>query len=87
MHFEIYQQEPGLLSAGLSHADFRWRLVTNGKTIADSGEGYRNRSDCLHGIELVRGTSSATEVVDKTPSKGLLSPNSIAASVGIRAGL
>jgi len=39
---------------------WRWRLVAqNGKTIADSGEGYWNKEDCLHGISLVKGSSAA----------------------------
>jgi len=33
----------------------RWRLrADNNETIADSGEGYINKSACEHGIELVR---------------------------------
>lgn len=40
--------------------EWRWRLIAvNGRTIADSGEGYNNRSDCLHGIALVKGSSNA----------------------------
>jgi uncharacterized protein YegP (UPF0339 family) len=33
---------------------WRWQLVhnSNGKIIADSGEGYVNKSDCIHGINL-----------------------------------
>lgn len=32
---------------------YRWQLVhDNGNIIADSGEGYVNRSDCVHGINL-----------------------------------
>ncbi len=46
--------------------EFRWRLVvTNGKTIADSGEGYRNKADCLHGIDLVKSSTNA-EVEEPT---------------------
>ena len=33
----------------------RWRLrAANGRIIADSGQGYVDRDDALHGIELVR---------------------------------
>jgi Domain of unknown function (DUF1508) len=28
--------------------------AANGKIIADSGEGYVSKSDCQHGIELVK---------------------------------
>ena len=31
----------------------------NGKLIAESGEGYRHRQDCLHGIELVKDSKDA----------------------------
>lgn len=33
---------------------WRWQLVhnSNGKVLADSGEGYYNKSDCIHGINL-----------------------------------
>lgn len=34
---------------------WRWRFVaSNGRTIADSGEAYHNRTDCLAGIALVK---------------------------------
>jgi uncharacterized protein len=40
--------------------EWRWRLkAENGNTIADSGEGYINKSDCLHGIELVKSSATA----------------------------
>jgi len=74
MHFEIYQEQPSLRSLNLPHPDFRWRLVTNGNIIADSGEGYRNKADCQHGIDLVKGTSAVTGVIDQTMSGGLLNP-------------
>lgn len=34
--------------------DYRWRYLKNGRIIADSGEGYRNKADCLRGIEIMR---------------------------------
>lgn len=38
---------------------WRWRLVTNNhKIIANSGEGYWNKADCLHAISLVKGSHS-----------------------------
>jgi uncharacterized protein len=34
---------------------YRWRLkASNGRIIADSGEGYINRSDCQHAINLIK---------------------------------
>jgi uncharacterized protein YegP (UPF0339 family) len=45
-HFQLFQEPNG---------DWRWRLrsANNGKIIADSGEGYKKRADCVHGIRLV----------------------------------
>ena len=44
--FRVYRDAAG---------EWRWRLVSgNGRIIADSGEGYQHRADCLHGIELVK---------------------------------
>lgn len=37
---------------------YRWRLqASNTKIIADSGEGYINKRDCDHGIELVKASA------------------------------
>ena len=45
--------------------EYRWQLqANNNKVIADSGEGYKNKSDCIHAIELVKGTNIWTPVVD-----------------------
>lgn len=44
--FQVYADAAG---------EWRWRLVAgNGRIIAESGEGYRQKQDCLHGIELVK---------------------------------
>jgi uncharacterized protein YegP (UPF0339 family) len=49
--YSIYQDESG---------EWRWNLrAANGRVIADSGEGYRHKHDCLHGIELVKGSVNA----------------------------
>ncbi|WP_279459094.1 YegP family protein [Actinobacillus delphinicola] len=57
MHFEIYTDKAG---------EFRWRLVAgNGNIIATGGDGYKHRKDCEHGIDLVKSTTSATEVREK----------------------
>jgi uncharacterized protein len=40
--------------------EWRWRLkAVNGKTIADSGEGYKNKSDCEDAIKLVKDSKDA----------------------------
>lgn len=35
-------------------SQWRWQLVhnSNGNVIADSGQGYTHKSDCIHGINL-----------------------------------
>lgn len=44
--FELYQSPNG---------EWRWRLVApNGRTIADSGEGYSSKQACQDGIESVK---------------------------------
>ena len=46
---------PSFLIYKDTKGEFRWRLqASNTKTIADSGEGYRNLSDCEHGVSLVQ---------------------------------
>jgi len=41
-----------------AHGQWRWRLIAgNHRIIANSGEGYFNKSDCLHAIDLVAGSS------------------------------
>ena len=35
--------------------EWRWRFIANnGKIIADSGEGYKNKSECYDGINILR---------------------------------
>lgn len=42
------------------NSEWRWRLLAaNGNTVADSGEGYANKQDCLNGIALVKSSSNA----------------------------
>ena len=39
---------------------WRWRLLAaNQRIIADSGEGYVNKSDCIHGLNLVKQSYNA----------------------------
>ena len=49
--FQVYKDAAG---------EWRWRLLAgNERIIADSGEGYQHRQDCLHGIELVKDSKDA----------------------------
>ena len=51
MKYEVYPDR---------NNEWRWRLkAANGQNIATSGEGYTNKSDCYHGISLVKGSSAA----------------------------
>ena len=52
MKYEMYRD---------AAAEWRWRFrATNGEIIAASSEGYVNKTDCSHGIELVKGSASAS---------------------------
>ena len=43
--------------------EWRWRLkAANGRIIADSGEGYKNESDCFDDIRLVQNSKDAPVV-------------------------
>jgi uncharacterized protein len=57
MKFWIYKDSIG---------QWRWSLVaSNGKNLADSGESYWNKQDCLHGIGLVMSTSAQTPIYER----------------------
>ncbi|WP_428304607.1 YegP family protein [Lacipirellula sp.] len=57
MEFHVYKDGVG---------EWRWRLLaTNKKIIADSGEGYSAKADCLSGIKSVQGSSGAAVIEDK----------------------
>jgi uncharacterized protein YegP (UPF0339 family) len=52
MYYEVYHDAQSL---------WRWRLkAANNRIIADSGQGYHNRQDCLDGIQLVQSSSGAS---------------------------
>lgn len=69
MQFEIYQEKSGTLltqAAGglLSGGQWRWRLrAPNSKIIANGGESFHKKQDCLDSIDLVRGTNLMTPIV------------------------
>lgn len=48
--------------------EWRWRLrADNQKIIATSGgDGYKNKQDCLHGIDLVKSSQSAQVIEVKS---------------------
>jgi len=52
--FEYYLDRAG---------NWRWHLkAPNGLIIADSGQGYSSRLDCLEGIRLVKLHAPGTEI-------------------------
>jgi len=43
-----------------SNKQWRWTLyAANNRKIANSGESYWNRTDCIHAINLVKGSGPA----------------------------
>ena len=54
--FVIYKDNAG---------EYRWRLFAkNSKIIADSAEGYKRRSDCVHGARLVSSIAADALIWD-----------------------
>jgi len=53
-YFTVYKDEA---------KEWRWRLVaSNGRIVADSGEGYTERNDCVEALDRVRKKSRAPTV-------------------------
>ena len=53
--FECYRDRAGL---------WRWHLkASNGRIIADSGQGYQTARDCVDGVFLVKKYAPDAEVV------------------------
>lgn len=51
MRFHVYQDH---------QRQWRWRLyAANNRIVADSGEGYVNKADCLSGVQLVKSAWNA----------------------------
>lgn len=54
MKFQIYKDKAG---------EYRWRLVAhNGKIVGDSGEGYKNKSDCT---DEINGIVTYMRLIDR----------------------
>jgi uncharacterized protein YegP (UPF0339 family) len=57
MYFVLYRDTAGY---------WRWTLyASNNRKIADSGEGYFNKSDAQHGTGLVMSTNQTTPVYER----------------------
>lgn len=47
--YRLYKDDAG---------EWRWTYhAVNGRAIADSGEGYRDKDDALHGIGIMQGAT------------------------------
>ncbi len=56
--FQIFKDQSG---------EYRWRLrADNNEIIADSAEGYVKKSDCEHGVELVKQKAPEAQVENQT---------------------
>ena len=67
MYFEIYKESTGIgagLLAGVKAPgqQWRWRLRAGNNEIIANGEGYNNRQDCLHAVNLLKSTDATTPV-------------------------
>jgi uncharacterized protein YegP (UPF0339 family) len=52
MTYSVYKDAGG---------QWRWRLLAaNNRIVADSGEGYHNKQDCLAAVELIKNSKDAT---------------------------
>lgn len=52
MYFQVYKDVRG---------QWRWTLkASNHVIVATSSDGYLNKGDCLHGIELVKSSFNAS---------------------------
>ena len=57
--FEVYKDKSG---------QYRWRLRSMNKQIlATSGEGYKEKRDCLAAVESVKRAAAEAPVVDEQP--------------------
>jgi uncharacterized protein YegP (UPF0339 family) len=50
--------------------EYRWRLISRGRTIADSGEGYKTRAKILKTLASIKAKTSSAPIFDMTiPTK------------------
>ncbi len=57
MTFEMYED---------AKSEHRWRLkAANGQVIATSGQGYKAKADCKHGIEIIQADAAKAKIVEE----------------------
>lgn len=71
MYFEIYQGAPANALA-VGARDWRWRLKAANHKIIAQGEGYRNRADCVHAVNLLKQTNALTPIRSLNPGNPFL---------------
>jgi uncharacterized protein YegP (UPF0339 family) len=60
----VYEDKPG---------EWRWTFIAgNGRKIADSGEGYHNKADCLKAIALLRNHVASAPIREQQRDEQLL---------------
>ena len=66
--------------------EWRWTYVAgNGRKIADSGEGYKNHSDCIAAIDIIKRTAASAAIHDPNALARLLGSGGIlGAASGLR---
>lgn len=53
-------------------SQWRWNLnADNHKKIATGAEGYHNKQDCIHGINLVKQNAAISPIYDKSQESWL----------------
>lgn len=58
VEFEVYKDNAG---------EYRWHLqAANNEIVADSNEGYKPKSSCLHGIDVVKRIAPSAPINDLT---------------------
>ena len=58
-HFEVFKSD--------KNSEWYWRLrAGNNQVIAVGGEGYKDKDDCLHGIDLVKRDAADAPVEDES---------------------
>jgi uncharacterized protein YegP (UPF0339 family) len=55
--FEVYKDKAG---------EFRWRLQAANNEVVATGEGYKSKASCLHGIDVVRKIAATAPINDLT---------------------
>lgn len=59
MIFEVYPARRGLMR----RKQWRWRLkAANGRIVADSGESYNNKRDCIVMAQTIRNEASGAPI-------------------------